>query len=59
MPSSPDIFRARSQLLAHTLDCRCMLCRDARQLLDEAAEEQRRKTLADLDAYVAETKDAG
>lgn len=55
MADSLALFRARSQLMAHTIGCLCQACREARKLVDEAAAEHRRKLYATGDAYVAET----
>lgn len=56
MADSLALFRARSQLMAHKIGCQCSMCREARKLVDEAAEENRRKLHEAGEAYIAETE---
>lgn len=53
MADSVDLFKARSQLFAHTIGCLCSPCRDARKLLDADA-AKRRHALLHLDPYTLE-----
>lgn len=57
MVDSLALFRARSQLHAHTVGCLCAPCRDARQLLDEAAVEHRRRLFEAGEQWIAEQPD--
>lgn len=54
MANSLDLFQARSQLMAHRIGCLCAPCRDARQLVDEAAEQHRQRLHEAGEAWAAE-----
>lgn len=55
MSDSLALFTARSQLMAHQVQCRCSPCRDARVLLDADA-AKRREALLQLDPYTLEAQ---